>query len=64
MNHDNRNREPIRRTVLVEATNSNSLVTQCDGLGYDWSDQVEEGLTNFALMAYSLISSSSSINSE
>ncbi|GJW15665.1 hypothetical protein Tco_0019798 [Tanacetum coccineum] len=31
-----------------------------DGLGYDWSDQAEEGLTNFALMAYS----SSSINSE
>ncbi|GKD51925.1 hypothetical protein Tco_1280901 [Tanacetum coccineum] len=39
-----------------------SLVAQ-DGLGYDWSDQTEEGPTNFALMAYissgSLSSSSS-----
>ncbi|GKC76064.1 ribonuclease H-like domain-containing protein, partial [Tanacetum coccineum] len=29
---------------------------------YDWSDQAEEGPTNFALMAYSSISSSSSTN--
>ncbi|GJV79296.1 hypothetical protein Tco_1515166 [Tanacetum coccineum] len=36
----------------------------CDGFGYDWSDQAEEGPTNFALMAYSLTSLSSSINSE
>ncbi|GJR61564.1 hypothetical protein Tco_1503726 [Tanacetum coccineum] len=36
----------------------------CDGFGYDWSDQAEEGPTNFALMAYSLTSSSSSTNSE
>ncbi|GKF65413.1 hypothetical protein Tco_0191930, partial [Tanacetum coccineum] len=36
----------------------------CDGFGYDWSDQVEEGPTNFALMAYSSTSSSSSTNSE
>nr|GEY14123.1 hypothetical protein [Tanacetum cinerariifolium] len=43
-NQDNRNRETIRRTVPVKATNSNALVSQCDGLGYDWSDQVEEGL--------------------
>nr|GFB80108.1 hypothetical protein [Tanacetum cinerariifolium] len=42
-NQDIRNREPIRRTVLVEATTSNTLVSQCDSLGYDWSDQVEEG---------------------
>nr|GFB30430.1 retrotransposon Orf1 [Tanacetum cinerariifolium] len=34
---------PIRSTVPVEVTNSNALVSQCDGLGYDWSDQVEEG---------------------
>ncbi|GJV47898.1 hypothetical protein Tco_1438110 [Tanacetum coccineum] len=32
--------------------------------GYDWSDQAEEGPTNFALMAYSLTSLSSSTNSE
>ncbi|GJZ22641.1 hypothetical protein Tco_0559680 [Tanacetum coccineum] len=38
--------------------------SKCDGFGYDWSDQAEEGATNFALMAYSLKSSSSSTNSE
>nr|GEW44651.1 hypothetical protein [Tanacetum cinerariifolium] len=63
-NQDSRNIEPIRRTVLVEATTLNALVSQCDGLGYDWSDQVEEGLTNFALMAYSSRSSNSSTKSE
>nr|GEW53374.1 hypothetical protein [Tanacetum cinerariifolium] len=41
-NQDSRNREPIRRTVPVEETNSNALVFQCDGLGYDWIDQLEE----------------------
>ncbi|GJY61463.1 hypothetical protein Tco_0462120 [Tanacetum coccineum] len=61
-NQDSRNREPTKRTVLVETTTSNSLVSQCDGLGYDWSDQAEEGPTNFALMAYSSTSSSSSTN--
>ncbi|GJW41918.1 hypothetical protein Tco_0070717 [Tanacetum coccineum] len=52
------------RTVPVEETTSNALVSQCDGFGYDWSDKAEEGLTNFALMAYSSTSSTSSINSE
>ncbi|GKE79619.1 hypothetical protein Tco_1545739, partial [Tanacetum coccineum] len=51
-NQDSRNREPTRRTVPVEETTSNALVSQCDGFGYDWSDQAEEGPTNFALMAY------------
>ncbi|GKF79530.1 ribonuclease H-like domain-containing protein, partial [Tanacetum coccineum] len=46
-NQDNRNREPTRRTVPVETTTSNALVSQCDGFGYDWSGQAEEGLTNF-----------------
>ncbi|GKD36174.1 hypothetical protein Tco_1251683 [Tanacetum coccineum] len=64
MNQDSRNREPTRRTVPVEETNSNALVSQCDGLGYDSSYQAEEGSTNFAFMAYSLTSSSSSTNSE
>ncbi|GJV49318.1 hypothetical protein Tco_1439530 [Tanacetum coccineum] len=41
------------RTVPVRETTSIALVSQCDGLGYDWSDQAEEGPTNFALMAYS-----------
>ncbi|GJV51825.1 ribonuclease H-like domain-containing protein [Tanacetum coccineum] len=63
-NQDSRNREPTRRTVPVEETTSNALVSQCDGFGYDWSDQAEEGPTNFALMAYSSTSSSSSINSK
>ncbi|GKB37799.1 ribonuclease H-like domain-containing protein, partial [Tanacetum coccineum] len=63
-NQDSRNREPTRRTMPVEETTSNALVSQCDGFGYDWSDQAEEGPTNFALMAYSLTSSSSSTNSE
>ncbi|GKC23218.1 hypothetical protein Tco_1025368, partial [Tanacetum coccineum] len=57
MNQDSRNKEPTRRTVPVEETTSNALVSQCDGFGYDWSDQAEEGPTNFALMAYSSTSS-------
>ncbi|GJT55874.1 ribonuclease H-like domain-containing protein [Tanacetum coccineum] len=63
-NQDNRNREPTRRTVPVEETTSNALVSQCDGFGYNWKDQAEEGPTNFTLMAYSLTSSTSSTNSE
>ncbi|GKE82778.1 ribonuclease H-like domain-containing protein [Tanacetum coccineum] len=63
-NQDNRNKEPTRRIVPVKETTSNALVSQCDGFGYDWSDQAEEGPTNFALMAYSSTSSSSSTNSE
>nr|GEZ27899.1 hypothetical protein [Tanacetum cinerariifolium] len=39
---DSRNREPIRRTMPVEETNSNALVSQCDVLGYDWSNQAIE----------------------
>ncbi|GJT00028.1 ribonuclease H-like domain-containing protein [Tanacetum coccineum] len=57
---DNRNRESTKRTVPVETTNSNALVSQCDRFGYDWSDQAEEGPNNFALMAYSSTGSSSS----
>nr|GEV76310.1 hypothetical protein [Tanacetum cinerariifolium] len=57
---DNKNKEAPRRTVLVKDTTSNALVFQCDGLGYDWSDQAEDGPTNFALMAYTSSSSSSS----
>nr|GEW12464.1 putative ribonuclease H-like domain-containing protein [Tanacetum cinerariifolium] len=54
----NRNKESTRRNVPVEITNSSTLVS-CDVLGgYDWSDQVEEGL-NYALMAYSTSSSDS-----
>ncbi|GJU09231.1 putative ribonuclease H-like domain-containing protein [Tanacetum coccineum] len=63
-NQDSRNKEPTRRTVPVEETTSKALVSQCDGFSYDWSDQVEEGPTNFAPMAYSSTSLNSSTNSE
>ncbi|GJZ51200.1 ribonuclease H-like domain-containing protein [Tanacetum coccineum] len=33
-----------------------------DGAGYDWSDQAEEGPTNFALMAYTSLSSNSEVS--
>ncbi|GJR54742.1 ribonuclease H-like domain-containing protein [Tanacetum coccineum] len=59
-NQENRNRENTRRVVPVETTTSNALMS-CDGSGYDWSDQIEEGPTNFALMAYSSTSSNSEL---
>ncbi|GKE82342.1 hypothetical protein Tco_1552342 [Tanacetum coccineum] len=50
--------------VPVEKTTSNALIL-CDGLGgYDWSDQAEEGPTNFALMACSSISSNSEVSTD
>ncbi|GKB95567.1 ribonuclease H-like domain-containing protein [Tanacetum coccineum] len=61
-NQENRNKENTRRVVPVETTTSNALIS-CDDLGdYDWSDQAEEGLTNFALMAYSSTSSNSEVS--
>nr|GEZ02705.1 hypothetical protein [Tanacetum cinerariifolium]GEZ28014.1 hypothetical protein [Tanacetum cinerariifolium] len=52
--------EPQRMSVLVETTTLNVLVSQCDGVGsYDWSFQEEEEPTNYALMAFSSLSSSS-----
>ncbi|GKB69499.1 ribonuclease H-like domain-containing protein [Tanacetum coccineum] len=62
-NQENRNRENTRRVVPVETTTSNALVS-CDGSGYDWSDQAEEGPTNFALMAYSSTSSNSKVSTD
>nr|GFA36860.1 hypothetical protein [Tanacetum cinerariifolium] len=51
--------EPQRRTVPVETFTSNALVSQCNGMGsYDWSYQAEEEPANFALMAFSSLSSS------
>nr|GFA15936.1 hypothetical protein [Tanacetum cinerariifolium] len=45
--------EPQRRTVPVENSTSNALVSQCDGVrSYDWSYQAEEEPANFALMAF------------
>nr|GEZ36504.1 hypothetical protein [Tanacetum cinerariifolium] len=52
--------EPQRRSVPVETSTSNPLVSQCDATGsYDWSYQAEEEPTNFALMAFSSSSSNS-----
>nr|GEW21632.1 putative ribonuclease H-like domain-containing protein [Tanacetum cinerariifolium] len=52
--------EPQRRTIQVETSTSNALVSQCDGAGsYDWSYEAEEEPANYALMAFSSSSSSS-----
>nr|GEX00233.1 putative nucleotidyltransferase, ribonuclease H [Tanacetum cinerariifolium] len=52
--------EPQRRNIPVETSTSNALVSQYDGVGsYDWSFQVEEEPTNYALMAFTSSSSSS-----
>nr|GEX37344.1 hypothetical protein [Tanacetum cinerariifolium] len=45
---DTKHKESTRRIVLMETPASIALVS-CDGLGgYDWSDQAEEGLDEFA----------------
>nr|GEZ54235.1 hypothetical protein [Tanacetum cinerariifolium] len=55
--------EPQRRNVPVETSTLNALVLQCDGVGsYNWSFQAEEEPTNYALMAFTSSSSSSSDN--
>ncbi|GJX99997.1 ribonuclease H-like domain-containing protein [Tanacetum coccineum] len=59
----NRNGYVPRRIVPVE-TLANALVVQ-DGIsGYDWSIQAEEGPTDFALIAYLSLGSSSSSSSD
>nr|GEV28901.1 ribonuclease H-like domain-containing protein [Tanacetum cinerariifolium] len=51
--------ESQRRTVPVETSTFNALVSQCDGIGsYDWSYQAEEEPANYALMDFSSLSSS------
>nr|GEV08145.1 hypothetical protein [Tanacetum cinerariifolium] len=56
--------EPQRRTVPVETSTSNALISQCDGTGsYDWSYQVEEEPANFALMDFSSLSSDNEVPS-
>nr|GEX36176.1 hypothetical protein [Tanacetum cinerariifolium] len=50
--------EPQRRTVPVETSTSNALVSQVDGTrSYDWSYQAEEEPANFVLMVFSSSSS-------
>ncbi|GJV83189.1 hypothetical protein Tco_1523087 [Tanacetum coccineum] len=39
-------------------------LVSCDGSSYDWSDQAEEGPTNFALMAYTSTSSNSKVSTD
>ncbi|GJU58607.1 ribonuclease H-like domain-containing protein [Tanacetum coccineum] len=60
-NQENKNRENTRRVVPVETT-FYALVSV--RVCYDWSDQAEEGPTNFALMAYSSTSSNSEVSTD
>nr|GEW05107.1 hypothetical protein [Tanacetum cinerariifolium] len=62
---DNRNKEAPRRIVPVEVSTLNALVSLCDAVGScDWSFQADEEPTNYALMAYSSLGSSSSSGSD
>ncbi|GJS58618.1 ribonuclease H-like domain-containing protein [Tanacetum coccineum] len=62
-NQENRYKENTR-SVPVETTTSNALIS-CDDFGdYDWSNQADEGPTNFALMAYSSTSSNSEVSTD
>nr|GEY99674.1 hypothetical protein [Tanacetum cinerariifolium] len=62
---DNRNKDTQRRTIPVETSTSNALVSQCDEVGgYDWSFQTDEEPTNYALMAFTSSSSLSSLGSD
>nr|GEV58270.1 hypothetical protein [Tanacetum cinerariifolium] len=57
--------KPQRRSVSVETSTSNALVSQCDGVGnYDWSFQADKEPTNYALMAFTSSSSSSDNESD
>ncbi|GJU17430.1 hypothetical protein Tco_1145396 [Tanacetum coccineum] len=54
-NHDtwNRNQDSTRKTVNVEETSSKAMMA-IYGVGFDWSDMVEEQVqTNIALIAFS-----------
>nr|GEZ14215.1 hypothetical protein [Tanacetum cinerariifolium] len=60
---DTRNKDTQRRNVPVKTSTSNALVSHCDGVGsYDWSFQEDEEPINYALMAFTSSSSSSSDN--
>nr|GEW29138.1 hypothetical protein [Tanacetum cinerariifolium] len=60
---DTRNKDTQRRSVPVETSTSNALVSQCDGVGsYDWSFHADEEPTNYALMAFTSSTLSSSDN--
>nr|GEW81307.1 retrovirus-related Pol polyprotein from transposon TNT 1-94 [Tanacetum cinerariifolium] len=61
-NQDNKHKESSRRSVPMETSTLTYLVS-CDGLGgYDWSDKAEaEKGPNYAIMAFSSLSSNSKI---
>nr|GEV69529.1 retrotransposon protein, putative, unclassified [Tanacetum cinerariifolium] len=62
---DTRNKDTQRRNVSVETSTSNALVSQCDGFGsYNWSLQADKEPTNYALMAFTSSSSTSSLGSD
>nr|GEX10170.1 hypothetical protein [Tanacetum cinerariifolium] len=61
---DTRNKDTQRRNVPMETSTSNALVSQCNGVGsYDWSFQADEEPTNYALIAFTSSSSTSSSGS-
>ncbi|GJT20545.1 hypothetical protein Tco_0890482 [Tanacetum coccineum] len=60
----NRNRDDPRRNAPVDTSTTNALVVQDRIGGYDWSFQAEDGLTNFALMAYTSQGSSNLSSSD
>ncbi|GKB62474.1 putative ribonuclease H-like domain-containing protein [Tanacetum coccineum] len=53
-----------RRNAPVDTSTTNTLGVQDRIGGYDWSFQAEEGITNFALMAYTSQGSSSLSSSD
>ncbi|GKA45792.1 hypothetical protein Tco_0738588 [Tanacetum coccineum] len=54
----------LKWQMAIPRWNAIIATEECDGFGYDWSDHVEEGPTNFALMAYTSSGSSSSSSSD
>ncbi|GKA35971.1 ribonuclease H-like domain-containing protein, partial [Tanacetum coccineum] len=64
-NQENKDRENNTRTIIVETPTQNAWIAQ-DGIGgYDWSYQAEEEKpTNYALIAFTSLGSSSSSDSE
>nr|GEU47584.1 hypothetical protein [Tanacetum cinerariifolium] len=58
---DAKNKDTQMSNVPVKNTTSNALVSQCDGVAsYDWSFHVDEEPTNYALMAFTSSSLTSS----
>ncbi|GKE06403.1 hypothetical protein Tco_1398421 [Tanacetum coccineum] len=64
-NLENKGRENDRRNITVETPTQNALISQDRIGGYDWSYQAEEEHpTNYALMAYKSLGSSSNSDFE